>query len=94
MATKSRQIRPNPNVAHHVRVRKTEDPFILSYVNTHKSKPNTQMDDSDERGDSFALEKLTSVDEREKIVKSPVRNKQMLTKRTQLGSGTERNTSP
>jgi len=33
------------------------------------------MDDSDERGDSFArIEKSTSVDEREKIVKSPVRN--------------------
>ena len=32
------------------------------------------MDDSDERRDSFALEKSTSVDEREKIVKSPVTN--------------------
>jgi len=47
------------------RVRKTVDTFILS-VNTQKSNPNAQMDDSDERWDSFALEKSPSVDESEK----------------------------
>ena len=37
------------------RVRKSVDTFILFDVNTQKSNPNTQMDDSDEREDSFAL---------------------------------------
>ena len=38
------------------RVRKTVDILILSDVNTQKSNPNAQMDVSNERGDSFALE--------------------------------------
>ena len=46
-----------------------------SDVNTQKSKPTTQVDDSDEHGDSFArIKKSKKVDEREKIVKSPVTN--------------------
>ena len=56
------------------RVQKTVDTFILFDVNTQKSNPNTQMDDSHERGDSFALEKLLTVDKRGIIVKFPVRN--------------------
>ena len=57
------------------RVRKTTDTFILSDVNTQKSKPKTQVDDSDEHGDSFVqIKKSKKVDEREKIVKSPVKN--------------------
>ena len=60
---------------HSSRVRKTVDTFILSDVNTQKSKPKTQVDDSDEHGDSFArIKKSKKVDEREKIVKSPVTN--------------------
>ena len=39
--------------------------FILSDVNTQKSNPYAQMDDADECVDSFALEKLPSVDKRE-----------------------------
>ena len=61
---------------HSSRVRKTVDTFILSDVNTQKSKPTTQVDDSDEHGDSFArIKKSKKVDEREKIVKSPVFNR-------------------
>ena len=57
------------------RVRKTTDTFILSDVNTQKLKSKTQVDDSDEHGDSFArIKKSKKVDEREKIVKSPVLN--------------------
>ena len=37
------------------RVRKSVETFILSDVNAQKSNPNAQMDDSDEREDSFAL---------------------------------------
>ena len=35
---------------HSSRVRKTTDTFILSDVSTQKSKPKTQVDDSDEHG--------------------------------------------
>jgi len=44
---------------------KTVDTFISSDVNTQNH--NTQMHDSDEGWDSFALEKSPSVDEREKL---------------------------
>ena len=56
------------------RSRKSVDAFILSDVNTRKSNHNAQVDVSDNRGDSIALEKSPSVDTRGKIIKSSVRN--------------------
>ena len=48
--------------------RKRVDTFILSDVNTQKSNPKAQIDVSDEREDSIALEKSPSVDEKEIFV--------------------------
>ena len=46
---------------------KSVDTFILPDVNTWKSNHNAQINDSDQRGDSIAVEKSPLVDEREKI---------------------------